>query len=424
MIKLSKQDHSLTQGYKPSHPQQAYPRHTYTSGGSGWIFQSIENLFLKVDRFNPLKGEGYINLPAVIKSTKTVINVKNKDNKCFEYAILSALHHNEVDQKQTNSPSQYKKDLGKLNFTDIEFPVSLKDMDKFEKNNPDMKVNVFGYERSVQILRLDKTDPQNAIDLLFITNEENPHYCWIKNFSRLVSSQVSKQSRIIFLQKMFEQIYSARKLEEHIEICKEISACKIEVPKPGETITFKNFNKSMRVPFVICADFEAITERIDSATPNREKSYNEKYQKHTPSGFCYYVKCEGEENYAEPVVYRGKDCVQKFCEMIEEEVKEIADIYKNIISLEMTAEDNEKFQSAVDCHICNKKLNNNKTILFKKDPIHKSCLPKEYKDATEFSLRCVMERDDWKKYFKKSNCAICKDPLTGETVRDHDHLTG
>ena len=82
---------------------------TYTSGGSGWIFQSIENLFLKVDRFNPLKGEGYIDLPAVIKSKKAVSNVKNKDNKCFEYAILSALHHDEVDQKQTNSPSQYKK---------------------------------------------------------------------------------------------------------------------------------------------------------------------------------------------------------------------------------------------------------------------------------------------------------------------------
>ena len=89
----------------------------------------------------------------------------------------------------------------------------------------------------------------------------------------------------------------------------------------------------------------------------------------------------------------------------------------------MTEEDNEKLQSAVDCHICNNKLNNNKTILFKKDPIHKSRLPKEYKDATEFSLRGVMGKDDWEEYFKKSNCAICKGPLTGETVMDHDHLT-
>ena len=90
----------------------------------------------------------------------------------------------------------------------------------------------------------------------------------------------------------------------------------------------------------------------------------------------------------------------------------------------MTKEDNEKFQQAEYCHICNKKFNNDKAILFKKDPIHKSCLPKEYKDATEFSLRGVMEKDDWKEYFKKSNCAICKGPLTGETVRDHDHSTG
>ena len=41
----------------------------------------------------------------------------------------------------------------------------------------------------------------------------------------------------------------------------------------------------MRVPFVIDADFEAITEKIDSATLNPEISYTEKYQKHTPSGF-------------------------------------------------------------------------------------------------------------------------------------------
>lgn len=44
------------------------------------------------------------------------------------------------------------------------------------------------------------------------------------------------------------------------------SACKVERPKPGETITFKNFNTSMRVPFVIYTDIEAITENIHSCT--------------------------------------------------------------------------------------------------------------------------------------------------------------
>ena len=117
--------------------------------------------------------------------------------------------------------------------------------------------------------------------------------------------------------------------------------------------------------------------------------------------------------------------MEKFCTMIEEEVKEIAEIYKIILyPLEMTAEDNENFQSAADFHICNIKLCNNKTIPFKKEQIHQSCLPAKYKDAPEFSLSGVMDNDDWCNYYKKSNCAICKDLLTGETVSDHDHLTG
>ena len=69
---------------------------------------------------------------------------------------MSAQHHSEVDKKQTNSPSQYKAQLGKLNSTGIEFPVSLQDIGKFEKNNPEIGVNVFGYDKSVHILRINK----------------------------------------------------------------------------------------------------------------------------------------------------------------------------------------------------------------------------------------------------------------------------
>ena len=329
-----------------------------------------------------------------------IINVKNKDSRCFEYAIYSAQQHSEI-KVNLERPSKYKAHLGKLNFTGVEFPVSLKDIDKFEKNNPEIGVNVFGYDKSVHILRMNKTNPQNAIDLLLITNEEKQHYCWIKNFSRLLSAQVSKHGpNSYFCKRCLNKFTSPEKLNEDIEVCKENSACKIEVPKQGETISFKNFRKSMRVPFVIYADFEAVTEKIDSATPNQKKSYTEKYQKHTPSGFCYYVKKDSEENHAKTVVYRGEDCVEKFCKVIEEEVKEIVNIYKDITPLKTTSEDNEKFQSAVDCHICNKKLCNDKTIPFNKEPIHQSCLPAKYKDTPEFKLCSVMEKGDWRNYFK------------------------
>ena len=81
-----------------------------------------------------------------------------------------------------------------------------------------------------------------------------------KSFSALVRAQVTKHtSAAYFCKRCLNKFTTPEKLEEHIEICKEKSACKIELLNPDETITFKN--KSMRVPFVIYADFETITEK-------------------------------------------------------------------------------------------------------------------------------------------------------------------
>ena len=168
---------------------------------------------------SPQKGAGYIDLPKEIKTKKAVINVQNKDNRCFEYAILSAQHNEEIKEKHER-PSKYKEHLGKLNFTGIEFPVSLKDIDKFEKNNPEIGVNVFGYDKSVHILRINKANPQNAIDLLLITNEEKQHYCWIKSFAKLVRSQVTKHKcAIYFCKRCLNHFSTPEKLNNHSPKC-------------------------------------------------------------------------------------------------------------------------------------------------------------------------------------------------------------
>ena len=170
---------------------------------------------------------GYIDLPQPIKSEKAVINVQNKDNRCFEYAILSALHHDEIKDSH-GRPSKHKKYWGKLSFTGNDFPVSPKDIGKFGKQNPGKGVSVYGYEKSVQILRMNRTDPQNAIDLLFITNEENQHYCWVKDLSRLVSSQVPKSGRkYYFCKSSYRKFLSPEKLKNHLLECKSLRNLRI-----------------------------------------------------------------------------------------------------------------------------------------------------------------------------------------------------
>ena len=97
----------------------------------------------------------------------------------------------------------------------------MKDIDKFERNNPEIGVNVFGYDKSVHILRINKVNPQNAIDLLLITDgKEKQHYCWIKSFSGLVGSQVTKNGhKIYFCRRCLNHFSTPEKLNNHLPKC-------------------------------------------------------------------------------------------------------------------------------------------------------------------------------------------------------------
>ena len=56
---------------------------TFQSMGSGWRFHSIIQLELHTVSYNPIRGETYFKLPKELGDKNAIINVKNKDNKCF-----------------------------------------------------------------------------------------------------------------------------------------------------------------------------------------------------------------------------------------------------------------------------------------------------------------------------------------------------
>ena len=52
--------------------------------GSGWIVGSTESQYIYISTDRPLSGSSYINLPVELKNQrKGLINIKNKDQKCF-----------------------------------------------------------------------------------------------------------------------------------------------------------------------------------------------------------------------------------------------------------------------------------------------------------------------------------------------------
>ena len=98
--------------------------------GTGWHFHSIIGLELHTVEWVPLNGSSYIELPKELKDKKSIINIKNDDNKCFIWCVLRAM--NLVKHNNERVDKTLKSKLETLNTTGLEYPVKLTDIDKFK----------------------------------------------------------------------------------------------------------------------------------------------------------------------------------------------------------------------------------------------------------------------------------------------------
>ena len=337
----------------------------FNNRGSGWQFDRVEHLDININPYNPLSASSYIELPSSLYMKKAIINVKNEnDNECFKWAVTSAVFPQKKNAERLSK--QMREDSEKFDWTGIEFPVSLKQIDKFEKQN-NYAINVFGYERVVYPLRISKKNCEQVINLLLIANEETNHFCWIKNMSRLLSSGINNhQHKRHFCYRCLNSFISVKSLDKHKEYCQNNEAVKIEMPmfKDDEGkflgpkyIYFKNFYKKQRVPFVVYADFECFTEKIDTCQPKDTKSFTNRYQKHRPSGYSYLIKCFDDNILSPKLVQYTAESIndnvpQLFIESLEEDIKEIYNRFKIPKKMVMTPKDKIDYKKATICHIC------------------------------------------------------------------------
>ncbi|GBM57690.1 hypothetical protein AVEN_222540-1 [Araneus ventricosus] len=153
--------------------------------GSGWLIDFIEHLELKVATYTLVAGSSYIPTPDKTKYTSSIVNVKNNDNKCVMWSMLAALHPAKTNPQFV---SKYAEFASELKFEpDMIFPFTLNKVTKFETLN-DISIKVFGYEKTVFPLYITEKKYATHVNLLFQSNTETKHFCYIKNMSRLLSS--------------------------------------------------------------------------------------------------------------------------------------------------------------------------------------------------------------------------------------------
>ncbi|XP_051165698.1 uncharacterized protein LOC127284345 [Leptopilina boulardi] len=345
---------------------------------SNWKLDSIHRLEVNINKFNPMRASSYINLPSSINKKHACVNIKNSDNQCFKWAILSALHQVE---KNAERVSKYKSYEGDLNFLGIEFPVALKDISKFESQNVNISVNVYGLSKkkenfSVYPLHLTSQKRINHINLLRIEDhyideslsaeEEddlpiisfNYHYVWIKDLCRLVGSQLSKnKNRKFICDRCLHYFRDKLQLTEHEETCKKLNDTRIRLPQPGKnTVEFKNYQNKERVPFIIYADCESLL--IPAEAP-QEACNTEVLQNHKTLSIGYYLKCGFDDSLS---TYKASPKDEEDpAKWFSKELKNLADkaelILKNFKPMQaLTSQELVDFKNANTCHICQQKI--------------------------------------------------------------------
>ena len=385
----------------------------WISKGSGWVIENIRRLFLNIVSYVPLKGRSYLPLPEELRnSRKGLINIKNTDNECCRWCHIRHLnplkHHNErITLKD--------KELVKtLDYSRVTFPVSIKDMDKIEKQNK-ININVLGYsDGNPYPIRYSKEKYEDTLNVLLIVKEgednqpDQKHFVYVKDVNQFNFNFSKMKTKKYFCMHCLQCFYTEYHLENHEEDCLIINGTqKIEMPEEGSKVYFHNHQKQLPGPFAIYADLEAITKKIDTCSPPGGKSYTQAYQKHEPSSFGYKVVCHYDHKYTKPaVIYRCENVIEKFIQHLFEEVEDCQRIIKKDFQkpLVMTLSDEENFQKAEKSWICDRKSKGEKTEEIVKDEeyywIGGDLYKPEEKQKTE------------------------KERIANEPVRDHCHITG
>ena len=202
-----------------------------------------------------------------------------------------------------------------------------------------------------------------------IVDGEKRHYTAIKSVSRLLSKLNGKTQHAYHY--CMNCLYGFRTWSaryKHHEYCSSNGHIKVNMStKKEKWLRFHDGQYQFKVLFMLYADFESILkpvnwwyrDRMDTMKAERKGKapYTEKINRHVPSGWCVHSTFAYGDVPDPLKMYRGKDCVEKFVEYIQEEVKHLYATFPQQPAIELTNVLKKEHKAAEKCHICLKEFN-------------------------------------------------------------------
>ena len=155
-------------------------------------------------------------LPRCIANKRACLWINCLAKLSFIYACLAHLH---PVVRNASRPKQYDSHFADLNLTSLTFPLPMKEVPRFEKQNPTIAVNIIGYSKThfIPLYRSKNIVKENVkpttLTLLFV----NKHFYLVRNVSRLLGKNGVASSHYCF--HCMCSIRCTRKFKYHQSLC-------------------------------------------------------------------------------------------------------------------------------------------------------------------------------------------------------------
>ena len=95
-----------------------------------------------------------------------------------------------------------------------------------------------------------------------ITDDDNRwHYLAVKSLLALFRGITSSNNGDFYCLNCFHSYRTLNKLKKHERVCNNHDYCRIDMPEEHEKIKYLPGEKSLKAPFIICADLECLLKK-------------------------------------------------------------------------------------------------------------------------------------------------------------------
>ena len=102
------------------------------------------------------------------------------------------------------------------------------------------------------------------------------------------------------------------------------------MPHNKPIVEFCDGQYKFKVPFIMYADFESLLEPIQGSSKDPSGPWTTVTNNHIPSGSCVYSEFAYGKDENPLTLYRGKDCVKKFCDHIIGEAHRYITLFQSV----------------------------------------------------------------------------------------------